>query len=289
MTGTETRSEGRRGIVACVALVALVVSTGCIGGGDADVGANITPEVEPVDLDETGDEILATSLGTVGEAETYTAESRAGLDVASIFGLSVSMNTTAEFDGDTGYAYTEGEENVDFLVFSGGGVFNTTVYQTDGMRYTRRSNGTTTEDWNTTRTEEPLSPGLEDVSATLADAEATVEGVGTVDGNEAYVLSLDVPPDALGEALSRTMETHGAGRIGNGGGGNVSETDVNESEVYLWVDRDTDRPVRFAYLVSLGFEGDGEDEAGGEMEFFSDTRYVYEDVDIEIPEGATGG
>ncbi|MFP4189055.1 MAG: hypothetical protein ACLFR5_06580 [Halobacteriales archaeon] len=284
MTGTEIRGKEPRKTIACVAVVALVALTGCVGGGEADVGANITPDVEPVDVDETGDEILASSLNTVGE-ETYTAESRAGLDVASIFGLSISMNTTGEFDENMSYAHTEGEEGVKFLVFSGGGGFNTTVYETPDARYTRRSNDTTTGDWETTNADGPMSLSLEDVSATLDDTEATVEGTEAVNGNETYVLSLDVPSDALGDALSRTMETHGADRIGDdSGGGNVSETDVNESEAYLWVDRETDRPVRFAYLVSLGFEGDEEDEAGGEMEFFSDTRYTYEDIEVEVPD-----
>jgi len=87
------------------------------------------------------------------------------------------------------------------------------------------------------------------------------------------------------------MEDHGSGQFGDGeGGGNASEGDVNTSDAYLWVDRETHRPLRFAYLVSLNFEGEGENEASGEMEILGDTRYTGygEEVGTEVPKGISG-
>jgi hypothetical protein len=147
-----------------------------------------------------------------------------------------------------------------------------------------------TRDWETTETDEPLSPGLDDMSATVEGADASLEGVGEVDGEEAYVLSLDMSASRIGEAFSRTMETHGTGRIGEDDEGEeISEDAVNVSEAYLWVDRETHRPLRFAYLVNLDIEGDGENETSGSMEIFGDTRYTYGDgVEIEVPDEVIG-
>lgn len=273
-----------------VAMIALVAATGCVGGGNADVGANITPDTDTVETDVTGDEVLSSALDTADGVDTYTVESETRMDLASFFGVSSEMNTTGEFDRVEGVAYTqtEGEQGAQLLGFSGGESFETEVYRTNDARYRRSSNGSVTGDWNRSDAGAPLPPGLEDLARTVEDADATLEGVAEVDGTEAYVLSLDVSASTLGKTFSRTMDTHGPRDLGEDDGGNASEGDVNVSETYIWVDRETDRPVRFAYLVNLGFGGDGEDEAGGSMEFMTDTRYAYEEVDVEAPEGIDG-
>jgi hypothetical protein len=269
-----------------VAVLALFAVTGCVGGGNADVGADITPETEPAETNETGDEILSTALDTAEDVETYRVESETRMDLASFFGFSISMNTTGEFDRNESLAgvTTEGEQGAELLGLSGGEGFETTVYRTTDKRYTRRSNGSVTRDWATTETDAPLPPGLDDMSATVEGADASLEGVGEIDGEETYVLSLDMSASRIGEAFSRTMETHGPSGFGDDEGGDASDSAVNVSQTYLWVDSETHRPLRFAYLVDLDFEGEGEDEAGGSMEILGDTRYTYGDgVEIEVP------
>ena len=272
-----------------VAVLALVAVTGCVGGGNADVGADITPDTEPAETNMTGDEILGTALDTAEDVETYRFESETRMDLASFFGVSISMNTTGEFDRNESLAHarTEGEGGAELFFLSGGEYFETEVYQSSGRWYTRTLNETTSGNWETTDAERPLSPGLKDLSTTVREAEPRLEGVAEVNGTEAYVLSLNVSAESLGEAFSRTMEDHGSGQFDDGeDGGNASEGDIETSEAYLWVEKETYSPLRFAYIVSLSFEGDGENEASGEMEILGDTRYTGygDDVEIEVPE-----
>jgi hypothetical protein len=274
--------------LAVVAVLALVAVTGCVGDGEADVGRTIEVNAEPTQENVTGDEVFESAFESVEDIGTYRVESETRMDLASFFGVSMSMNTTGEFDRNESLAHatTEGEQGAELLGFSGGESFETEVYRTSDARYTRRSNESVTRDWETAETDEPLPPGLDDVSATVEGADASLEGVSEMDDKEAYVLSLDMSASRIGEAFSRTVEAHGTGRVGESDEGeDVSENSVNVSEAYLWVDRETRRPLRFAYLVNLDIEGDGENEASGSMEIFGDTRYTYDDdVEIEVPE-----
>ena len=282
--------KGRSALVV-VAVVLLTAATGCIGGGNADVGADIAPNPEPVETDATVEEVLASALGATEGVGAYSVESETRMDLASLFGVSVEMETSGEFDGGNGVAYTQtqGDAGVEFLGLSGGEGFETEVYQTTDTRYTRRSNGSVTGDWNVTETEGALPLGLGNLRRTVKDADATLEGVESINGTEAYVLSLDLPASAVGEEFSHTMETYGPENFGEDDeGGNASEGNVNESETYLWVDRGTDRPVRFAYVMNLDFASDGENEAGGSVEFMGDRRYSYQGVEIQTPEGVDG-
>jgi hypothetical protein len=278
--------------LAVVAVLVLVAVTGCVGGGEADVGRTIEINAEPTQDNVTADEVFESAFESVEDVGTYRVESETRMDLASFFGFSMSMNTTGEFDRNESLSHTttEGEQGAELLGFSGGESFETEVYRTSDARYTRKSNESVTRDWETTEAGEPLPPGLDDVSATIEGADASLEGVGEMDGKEAYVLSLDMSASRIGEAFSRTMETHGTGRVDESDEGEeVSKNSVNVSEAYLWVDRETHRPLRFAYLVNLDIEGDGENEASGSMEIFGDTRYTYGDgVEIEVPDEVIG-
>lgn len=292
----DNRNDGTTQMIrtglAVVAVVALVVTTGCVGGGNASVGADINPDTEPAETNETGDELLGAALNATDGVETYRIDSETRMDLASLFGLSIEMNTTGEFDGSRNLARTstDGNVSVGFLGFSGGEDFETEVYQRSERRHTKKSNESVTGDWTTTETGAPLPLGLEDTSTTVDGANATLEGVAGVDGTEAYVLSLEVPASRLGEAFSRTTETHGPRGFGeNEEGGEAPEDAVNATEAYLWVDRETHRPLRFAYIVNLDIEADEDSDLSGSMEFMTDTRYRYgEEVEIEIPEEIDG-
>jgi hypothetical protein len=176
---------------------------------------------------------------------------------------------------------------------SGGGSFETEVYRSQDTRQVRKSNESVTGDWEKVSSDSPLPLSLEGLSSTVGDADATVEGVSEVNGTEAYVLSLDVQTSSLGEAFSRTMETHGAENLEgdeSGTSGEISEENINVSESYLWVDRETDRPLRFAYIVNLDIESDEDSDLSGSVEFVTDTKYTDygEEVEIEFPEGING-
>ena len=285
--------DGRDSLRTCavaVAVVGLVITTGCVGGGNASVGADITPDTEPAETNQTGDEILGAALNATDGVETYRIDSETRMDLASLFGFSIEMNTTGEFDRSRNLAHarTDGNVTVGFLGFSGGEGFETEVYQGSERRYTKKSNESVAGDWKTTEAGVPLPLGLEDLSGTVDGANATLEGAAEVDGTDAYVLSLGVPASSLGEAFSRTTETHGPSDFGESDeGGEAPEDAVDSSEAYLWVDRKTHRPLRFAYIASLDIEADEDSDLSGSMEFMADTRYRYVDeAKIEIPEEA---
>jgi hypothetical protein len=282
-------------VVTVLAVFVLIATAGCIGGGEADVGTDIVPEAEPVETDETGGEMLSASLETTGNIDTYRINSETHMDLASLFGLSVEMDTTGKFDRNERSAYTstDGNQTVGFLGMSGGGSFETEVYRSQDTRQVRKSNESVTGDWEKVSSDSPLPLSLEGLSSTVGDADATVEGVSEVNGTEAYVLSLDVQTSSLGEAFSRTMETHGAENLEgdeSGTSGEMSEENINVSESYLWVDRETDRPLRFAYIVNLDIESDEDSDLSGSVEFVTDTKYTDygDEVEIEFPEGVNG-
>lgn len=275
-----------------VAFVAVVVTTGCVGGGNASVGVDINPDTEPAETNQTGDELLGAVLNATDGVETYRIDSETRMDLASLFGFSVEMDTTGEVNGSRNMAHasTDGNISVGFLGFSGGEGFETEVYQSSERRHTKKSNESVTGEWTTTEVGAPLPLGLEDTSTTVDGANATLEGVAEVGGTEAYVLSLDVPASSLGEAFSRTIETHGPSGFGeNDEGGEAPEDAVDASEAYLWVDRETHRPLRFTYIANLDIEADEDSDFSGSMEFMTDTRYRYgEEVEILIPEEIDG-
>ena len=278
--------------LAVVAVVALVVTTGCVGGGNADVGADINPDTEPAETNQTGDEVLDAALNATDSVETYRIDSETRMDLASLFGVSIEMDTTGEFDGSRNMAHasTDGNTSVGFLGFSGGEGFETEVYQSSERRHTKKSNESVTGDW-TTEAGTRLPLGLEDTSTTVDGANATLEGVAEVDGTEAYVLSLEVPASRFGEAFSRTTETHGPSGFGESDeGGETPEDAVDASEAYLWVDRETHRPLRFAYIANLDIEADEDSDFSGSMEFMTDTRYTDygDELEIEMPEEIDG-
>jgi hypothetical protein len=282
-------------VVTVLAVFVLIATAGCIGGGEADVGTDIVPEAEPVETDETGGEILSASLETTENIDTYRINSETHMDLASLFGLSVEMDTAGKFDRNERSAYTstDGNQTVGFLGMSGGGSFETEVYRSQDTRQVRKSNESVTGDWEKVSSDSPLPLSLEGLSSTVGDADATVEGVSEVNGTEAYVLSLDVQTSSLGEAFSRTMETHGAENLEgdeSGTSGEISEENINVSESYLWVDRETDRPLRFAYIVNLDIESDEDSDLSGSVEFVTDTKYTDygDEVEIEFPEGING-
>jgi hypothetical protein len=284
---------GRDRIRTCavvVAVLVLVATTGCVGGGNASVGADINPNTESAETNQTGDELIGATLNATDDTETYRIDSETRMDLASLFGVSMVMDTTGEFDESRNLAHasTDGNVTVGLLGFSGGEGFETEVYQGSERRYTKKSNESVAGDWKTTEAGTPLPPGLEDLSGTIEGADATLEGVAEVEGTDAYVLSLDIPASSLGEAFSRTTETHGPSDFGESDeGGEAPEDAVDSSEAYLWVDRKTHRPLRFAYIASLDIEADEDSDLSGSMEFMTDTRYRYgEEAKIEIPEEA---
>ncbi len=286
-------------------VVALVLTAGCIGG-DFDTmdpeEADVLGEVpaEEVETDETGDEILGTAVESLDEAETasFEAENRMAFD-ASLFSMTVSMESDGEVEtGDIGHVSTDGGMRGEILgTFDNRTEFETETYVTPTTTYKRHAeDGDELGDWTTTETgldDGGLTIGTEGIASVIEDADATVEGADTVDGDEVYVLSLDPETEELTRHTVEIFDAHAVDDADefeeDEDDEEVGEDDMTELEAYLWVDRDTREPVRLSYyLLATGVEeGDEEDDSDGfaGMEMYFDGKYSYgEPVDAEPPE-----
>jgi len=297
----------------CIVAV-LFVTAGCVGGDIEGMNGGINVDAEPAETNESGGEILETSLEAAEETETYRtdAESRIVVSGSSLFGLSVPVDSEGAFDHDTNLAHVESEGTVEveaFGVFENETDYETEVYVTENQTHTRKTEDseTTTGGWMTTpngMNETAASMSLEDTASVLEDADAELEGEETVNGNDAYVLSLGVSPEAVGEHTERLTDTYGPDELGDEDDDDDPDEDeeipdeaVEEFDTYLWVDQDTRQPLRFAYYLSMGFEDveNGGDDDGfldidGNAEFFSDIEYTDhgEPVDIQLPDEVGG-
>ena len=294
-----------RFVFVVVLAVALSVTAGCLGAEFEPMDIDIEPDAEEVETDETGDEILASSLEAVGDAETQTveAENAMALGASRLFSLSMSMDSSGEFVTDEfAHVSTDGVVDVQaFGIFDNETAFETESYSTPNATYTRSAEGDEPmSDWSVNETgidDRPSPFGFEGIEKVLGDADAQLEGVETVDGDETYVLSLDL--DAEGVILN-SMEAfalYGSDELEEEEGDDPEdeesdEADLDALDAYVWVDRDTREPVRLAYYVlATGLDdegGDGDDEgiidAEGAMEFYFDADYTYgEPVDTELP------
>jgi len=294
-----------RSAVAVALAVALVAMTGCLGGPVEGIDADISPDVESVETNETGDEILASSLNATEEADAYTVDSRhrfvAG--ASGVFDINFSMSSTGGFNPaeEEGVVTTDGKADFSFLILGNQTDFETTIY-TEGETTHRRKveNGDETG-WseravNFTQTESVLGTGA--VEEAYGDADAELLGGETIEGVETYVLSLDVPPERVSRHSSAVISLHGAGleeRDENMEGSGEGEASIEELSAYLWVERDSRRPVRMAHFISMGGSEEGnasedsENDRESAVDFLFEANWGYGDVEVEEPEAVSDG
>jgi len=188
-------------------VVALALTAGCIGGDFEGVGVELNPESEEIDVDETGDEILASSVEAAEDAETYTvdADSRMAVSVSSFFSISIPLEAEGSFDrpADEARVDSEGEGEFEAFVFlSNRTSFETTTYVSEGTTHTRKTEdgATVTDGWETSAgSVSGTNLSLADTVSLYEDADAELEGAATVDGRDSYLLSLELDTVAVGD------------------------------------------------------------------------------------------
>lgn len=295
-----------RKAIVFVLLVGLVLLTGCLGGPADTIDADIAPDTEPVDVNETGDEVLASALNSTKDIESYTVESehRFAAGASGFFNMNLSMESTGNFDREAEEARVDSRGTFDFSAFSfldNETDFETSVYSDGETTYARSVENGDDTGWsersgNFSLVESVL--GVDGVAELSRGAEAELLGGETVDGVETYVVSVNATPERLSRHSSAVIGLHGAGieqrqdLEGVEEPPEEGETQIQELQTYVWVERDTRRPVRVAYLLSSGSpeadEGgganstDGEDGMSGSVDFLFEADYDYADDDVDV-------
>jgi hypothetical protein len=289
------------------ALVGLALLTGCLGGPADTIDADITPDTETVEVNETGEEVLASALNSTKDIESYTVEGehRFVAGASGFFNMNLSMESTGEFDREAEEARVDSRGTVDFSAFSfldNETDFETTVYSDGETAYARSVENGEDSGWsersgNFSFVESVI--GVDGVAELSGDTEAELIGGETVDGTETYVVSVNATPERLSRHSSAVISLHGAGIEQRQEGAEEppeeGETSIRELQTYVWVESDTRRPARVAYFLSFGSsESDerggansteGEEGIGGSVDFLFEADYDYAETDVEAPDG----
>lgn len=287
-----------------ILIVSLAVSTGCLGGPADTINADITPDTEPVEVNQTGDEVLASALNSTKDIGSYTVESehRFAAGASGFFSMNLSMESTGEFDREADEARVDSRGTFDFSAFSfldNETDFETSVYSDGETAYARSVENGDDSGWsersgNFSFVESVL--GVDGVAELSRDTDAELLGGETVDGVETYVVSVNATPERLSRHSSAVISLHGAGIEQRQDGVEEppedGETQIRGLQTYVWVERDTRRPVRVAYFLSSGSpetdEGgsanstDGEDGVSGTVDFLFEADYDYADADVDV-------
>jgi hypothetical protein len=299
----------KKAFFALALFVALAAVTGCLGGDVEAIDADISPDAEPVDTNRTGDEILASAVDAADSAEAYAVEgkSRYHFGASQFFNVNVTMESTSRFNTPDEEAVVETEGDTDFSLlgfFDNTTEFETTVYSQGNLTQRRVVEGGDDTGWseaegNYTMTERAFGSGA--VSWVTNGTTAELLGEETVNGDETYALRVNVSRDTY-----RNIFVHSTVAVGLGAGGlderepgeegpeqpEDGEFNLTEStapDVYLWVNKETGRPVRLAYLLSVDSQDSGgnggEDSISAAFSMMYEADYSYEDVEVEPPDG----
>lgn len=276
-------------------VVALVVLTaGCLDAGVPTVEDDVEVDSTEQPADGNGTEILAATVNATDDVETYRADGEVAMSMTTaVFGVHQSMTVNGSFDrGERRAAVdTDGVFEVGAFGMRNGTAFETAVYATENATY-RTGTGPSDDadgDWwvngSGYTASEPANLSLGDLSSLLGDADARVVGTETVDGVETYVLELDVPPERQLAHFGGVLKTYGTVMDGNDGNGDEADgqAEFEASEAYLWVERDSARPRKFASYGSLTFEGeDGLVSLDGTVTYRLETAYSAYDGNVTV-------
>ena len=311
----------KKAVVVLVLFVILAAATGCLGGEVEGIDADISPDTEPVETNATGNEILASAVETTEDVEPYSVDSqhRFVAGASGLFDMNFTMDSTGSFDTEDRriLVETDGTADFSFLVLGNTTEFETFVYSDEGSMWRRSVEDGEVTGWseregNFTYAESVLGVGA--VNETYGDFGAELLGGETINGVDTYVVSVNASAERLSRHSSAVIGLHGEGieeREEEAAPENEIEAGVEEEpnveavkEAYLWVERDTRRPVRMAHRISIGSsendtavsesgngtsggsggeDGEGSDAGGVDFLFVAD--WSYGDGDVEPPEG----
>jgi hypothetical protein len=264
--------------------LALVVTTGCLGSVDAD-------------------EVRENSLEAMETTETYEFE----MDMnVTISGEGMPRELSVDMDGEGAVDETEQRMKMLSTVDMLGMGMDQDAYVVDDKMYTKMEMGETqgtegmdewykiedatmvSQMWNS-------SSYAEQYQELLEISEASYEQDTEVDGEEAYVISLEPEPEDYDELVQDRMA--GMNMMDSMPGAEGSEmfgredVQVNDFSATYWISKETDHVLRTRSNMTMEVPMGAMAPEGGDgmtINMVADVRLSNhgEEVDIELPDGA---
>lgn len=234
-----------------VLLTAVVVSSGCIENSSTDLNSDFGLDYQDVELNSSEVNILEESMSRIDQVSEYDVKSdnKMALNLPG-FSVSVNMTSNGIFSQDSSNVNTSGVMGLNFAGNSNSTEFNTRVRADgNGTEVFREAMG------NENSTQEQY--GREELGVTLEALKgigvenASVLGVSNVSGEENILLDLNVNSSELMRNSEYIFEVHSiVMESTDSGEGLESSTAFDQTEAYLWTDREDRTPSKFAYYGS---------------------------------------
>ncbi|QGA80604.1 hypothetical protein [Candidatus Nanohalobium constans] len=235
-----------------VFLIAVIISSGCIETGSANLNSDFGLDYKDVNLDSSGLEVFEDSMSRVDQVSEYSSESDNSM-VINLPGFSVSVNMTSNgvFDQNSSTVNTSGVMELDFVGNSNSTEFSTQVKSGEnGTEVYREAMGKENHTEKQYSREE-LGVTLEALRS-IGVENASVLGVSNISGEENILLDLDVNSSELLRNSEHIFEAHSIVMESTDSGEGLKSSDAfNQTEAYLWADRDDRTPSKFAYYGSV--------------------------------------
>lgn len=259
--------------VLTVLLALTVAVSGCLNSVEG-IDRSIEPEVEDIETELTGNQLLESSTENFLEQEKYSIESDNQLLLSTtIFDLDISSVSKGDVDRAerTVKVNTIGAVSVSLLSMS-----NSTSFETYAV-----TNETSTVVENSTGDRKSFDTGFDQNPFTslkvLEDADAELLGSENLNSTETYVVSVDAEPEKLGEHFSEKLGLYMDDPGSEDETEEVGEDVLRNVEAYLWIDQETERPVKLGYIVSMDVEDEDEGfiPMSGLADIYSVTEFRY--------------
>ena len=253
---------------AVVLALVVVVTSGCLGSVNADeVRDDSLDAMENTETYRFDMEMNMTMDGLGGEMEGFSVD-MTGEGAVNESSERMRMSSTTDIG--------EGTEQQTYVV-------NDTVYTKtemggDGSWYRMDSRSEVSQTWNS-------SAPAGDYEEILEISEVSHEGTETVDGESAYVLSLDPDPDAYTDLLKERLNgaTDGGTPPLFGDGGAT----VEDASARYWISEKTGHVLRTRSEMDLSFGMGNTGESMSATVEIDVRMYDHgEDVSVELPDEA---
>ena len=236
-----------------VLLAAVVVSSGCIESSSTNLEPDFDLEYEDVSVNSSGNDLYRESMSRTANISDYgvDADNKMVMNLP-VIGVSVNMTSNGVFEEESYEVNSTGNIKFNFGGNSNSTEFNTRISSTENgaeveKEITGESNQTSEQ-----YSREDLGVSLEALQGINAE-NASLLGVSNLSGEENLLLEVNVDSSDLMRNSEKIFEVHSPIQESTEEGGDMSEVgSFNESEAYLWVDRDERTASKFAYYGSAG-------------------------------------
>ena len=229
-------------------LAAVVVASGCVQNSSTNFKSDFELDYEDIELNESGQDLYQTSMSQIDNTSSYSikADNRMAMNLP-VISLSVNMSSEGVFETEASDINSSGTISLGI-----GGNTNSTEFS---RRVQTSENGTViTVDENSTEMEkyrmEELGVSLEALKS-INVHNVSVLGITNLDGEETILMDLNVNSSELMSNSESIFEVHSPVQESAENGQGMEEIGgFNESKVYLWIEKDSKAPSKFAYFGS---------------------------------------